>query len=170
MPKSIGTGNLYAGKSIFLRISGQAYDNMLARVMRKGFYGLPFDKPAFRAHVLSAMGGVYDGFFRCRYCMGHFTLEQVAVDHSHPLSRGGGVELENLDFPCKPCNARKGNTTPEEYLLLLEFLDNKIPLAKTGVLQRLEISVQLAAADRARKAQQKKQQELAAQQLKLDMT
>jgi hypothetical protein len=129
---------------------------MLARVTRKGFYGLPFDKEGFRDHVLSAMGGTYDGFFRCRYCTGYFTLEQVSVDHAHPLSRGGGVELDNLDFPCKPCNARKGSLTPEEYFLLLEFLDNKIPLAKTDVLQRLEISVQLAAADRARKAQQKK--------------
>jgi hypothetical protein len=35
---------------------------------------------------------------------------------------------------------------------------DKIPLAKTDVLQRLEISVQLAAADRARRSQQKKQQ------------
>jgi hypothetical protein len=156
--KPIGTGILFqnAVKSLFMRVTGQTYDNMLVRVMRKGFPGLPFDKDGFRQHVLSAMGGYEDGFFRCRYCTGHFALEQVAVDHAHPLSRGGGVELENLEFPCKPCNHRKGSMTPEEYCLLLEFLDEEIPLAKTDVLQRLEISVQLAAADRARKAKEKK--------------
>jgi hypothetical protein len=139
-------------------MTGQTYDNMLARVMRKGFYGLPFDKDGFREHVLNAMGGHYDGYFRCPYCNGYFTMEQVAVDHVHPLSRGGGVELENLEFPCKPCNNRKGSMTPQEYLLLLDFLDTKIPLAKTDVLQRLEISIQLAAADRVRRAKEKREQ------------
>jgi 5-methylcytosine-specific restriction endonuclease McrA len=129
---------------------------MLARVMRKGFPGLPFDKDEFRQHVLSAMGGYEDGFFRCRYCNGFFTLEQVAVDHMLPLSRGGGVELENLDYPCKPCNARKGSMPPEEYFKLLKFLDDELPLEKADILQRLQISVQLAAADRARKAKEKR--------------
>jgi hypothetical protein len=132
---------------------------MLARVKRKGFAGLPFDKEDFRAHVLCAMGGHYDGFFRCRYCLGYFTLEQTAVDHANPLSRGGGVELDNLEYPCRADNNRKGSMTPEEYFLLLEFLDSKIPLAKTDVLKRLEISVQLAAADRARKAKEKRDAE-----------
>jgi 5-methylcytosine-specific restriction endonuclease McrA len=143
-------------KSVFLRLTGQTYDNMLARVKRKGFYGLPFDKEGFRMHVLCAMGGNYDGFFRCRYCMGYFTLEQVAVDHASPLSRGGGVELDNLEYPCRACNNRKGSMTPEEYFLLLDFLDSRLPLAKIDVLKRLEISVQLAAADRQRRAKELK--------------
>ena len=159
--KKVGTGILFQKtvKSVFTEITGSQYDNMLARVMRKGFYSLPFDKESYRMHVLSAMGGNYDGFFRCRYCNGYFTLEQVAVDHAHPLGRGGGVELENLEFPCSPCNHRKGKLTPEEYLLLLEFLDAKIPLGKTDVLNRLEISVQLAAADRVRRAKAAKEAE-----------
>jgi HNH endonuclease len=158
--KTIGTGILFQGtvKSVFTRLTGQTYDNMQARIIRKGFYGLPFDKDAFREHVLNAMGGTYDGFFRCRYCNGYFTLHQVAVDHAHPLSRGGGVDLSNLEYPCKACNNRKGSMTPEEYYLLLEFLDSRIPLAKNDVLNRLEISVQLAAADRARKAKEKRKQ------------
>jgi 5-methylcytosine-specific restriction endonuclease McrA len=157
--KKVGTGILFQDtvKTLFLRVTGQTYDNMLARVTRKGFPSLPFDKDTFRHHVLRAMGGLPDGFFRCRYCSGYFTLEQVAVDHALPLSRGGGVDLDNLEFPCKPCNNRKGSMTPEEYLLLLEFLDHEIPLAKRDVLQRLEISVQLAAADRARRAKEKRE-------------
>jgi 5-methylcytosine-specific restriction endonuclease McrA len=156
--KPIGAGILFQDtvQSVFTRLTGQTFDNMLARVKRKGFYGLPFDKDQFREHVLSAMGGTYDGFFRCRYCRGFFALEQVAVDHAIPLSRGGGVELDNLEYPCKADNNRKGSLTPEEYFLLLEFLDSRIPLAKTDVLQRLEISIKLAAADRQRKAMEKK--------------
>jgi 5-methylcytosine-specific restriction endonuclease McrA len=156
-----GSGILFqdAVKSVFLRVTGQTYDNMLVRIRKKGFPGLPFDKDAFRDHVLSAMGGNYDGYFRCQYCNGFFTLEQVAVDHAHSLGRAGGVELSNLDYPCKPCNARKGTMLPAEYHRLLKFLDDELPLAKTDILQRLEISVQLAAADRARRAKEKRQME-----------
>lgn len=159
--KKVGSGILFQDtvKSVFLRVTGQAFDNMLARVTRKGFPGLPFDKDGFREHILAAMGGNYDGYFRCRYCSGYFALEQVAVDHSLPLSRGGGVELENLDYPCKPCNNRKGSMPPDEYFKLLRFLDEEIPLAKTDVLKRLEISVQLAAADRVRRAKEKREME-----------
>jgi hypothetical protein len=153
-----GSGILFqdAVKSVFVRVTGQTYDNMLVRVKKKGFPGLPFDKDVFRDHVLSAMGGNYDGYFRCRYCTGFFTLEQVAVDHMLPLSRGGGVELENLDYPCKPCNARKGSMPPDKYFKLLKFLDDELPLEKTDVLQRLQISVQLAVADRVRRAKEKR--------------
>ena len=149
--KKIGTGELFqdTAKSFFVRMSARAYDNMEARVVTKGFPGLPFSKDDFRARLLLIMDGNYDGIFRCRYCNGFFALNQIAVDHAHPLSRGGGVELDNLEFPCRACNFRKGSLTPEEYLDLLDFLDNKIPLGKNDVLQRLQISVQLAAANRA---------------------
>jgi hypothetical protein len=157
--KPLGAGVLFQRevRSLFLTITGKTYDNMLARIMRKGFPGVPFDKDAFRHHVLRAMGGLPDGFFRCRYCSGYFTLEQVAVDHALPLSRGGGVDLDNLEFPCKADNFRKGSLTPDEYILLLEFLDQRIPLAKTDVLNRLEISVQLVTAERARKAKERRE-------------
>lgn len=157
--RAIGAGILFQDtvKSLFLRVTGQTYDNMQARAIRKGFPSLPFSKDEFRVHVLAAMGGHEDGYFRCRYCNGFFTLEQVAVDHMLPLSRGGGVELENLDYPCKPCNARKGSMPPDKYFRLLKFLDDELPLEKTDVLQRLEISVQLAAADRVRRAKEKRE-------------
>jgi HNH endonuclease len=156
-PKPIGAGVLFqdAARSRFLLATGRQYDNMLARVKRKGFYGLPFTKEQFRAYLLTRLGDLWDGFVRCPYCTGFFAIEQVAIDHRVPLSRGGGVELDNLDIPCRACNARKGSMTPGEYRQLLEFLDTKIPLAKTGVLQRLEISVQLAAADRVRRRKEK---------------
>jgi 5-methylcytosine-specific restriction endonuclease McrA len=154
---TIGAGNLFprTAKSIFLRVTGERYDNMLGRVIRKGFYGLPFDKEQFRAHVLAALGGNYDGFVRCRYCTGFFPLGEVAVDHALPLARGGGVDLDNLEYPCKGCNDAKGGMTPTDYLKLLGFLDNHIPLAKADVLHRLKIAVKLAAGERGRRNKQK---------------
>jgi hypothetical protein len=146
MVNQIGAGNLFPenAKSIFLQVTGERYQSMLERVRRKGYPGLPFDKDAFRECVLKALGGHYDGFLRCRYCNGYFSLEQAAVDHAVALARGGGIELDNLEFPCAPCNWRKGKMKPEEYLALLGFLDTKIPLAKTDVLERLEKAVQMA--------------------------
>ena len=145
--KIIGAGALFPenAESAFMRMTLVQYNNMLARVKSKGFYGLPFDRHGFREYVLKALGGHYDGFVRCRYCTGFFALGEVAVDHAAPLSRGGGVDLDNLDLPCKPCNSRKGSMKPQEYLDLLDFLDSRIPLAKTDVLRRLEMSVQVAA-------------------------
>jgi 5-methylcytosine-specific restriction endonuclease McrA len=147
MAKAVGTGNLFQDtcKAVFVRITGSRYDDMLRRVKGKGFPGLPFDKDGLRTHLLKAMGGTYDGFLRCRYCAGFFTIEQIAIDHAIPLSRGGGVDLANLDYPCKLCNNRKGGTTPTEYVLLLQFLESAIPLARGDVLHRLGISVPLAA-------------------------
>ena len=30
--------------------------------------------------------------------------------------------LDNLEYPCKPCNDRKGSMSPDEFLALLAFL------------------------------------------------
>jgi 5-methylcytosine-specific restriction endonuclease McrA len=157
--KNIGAGTLFleTTKATFLRITMQRYGAMLERVRRKGYPGLPFTIAQFRERVLGAMQGLYDGFFRCQYCTGFFTLADIAFDHAIPLSRGGGPELDNLEFPCHGCNAKKGSLTPEEYLRLLQFLERDIPLGKQDVLQRLEIAVQLAAADRWRKKREKKE-------------
>lgn len=151
---STGAGNLFqeTAKSRFMRITGQRYDNMAARVKKKGFPGLPFDKDKFREHLLAAMNGHYDGYVVCPYCNGFFTVADMGIDHAIPLSRGGEVELTNLEFPCKPCNSRKGAMTPTEYIMLMHFLDRTMPLAKQDVLNRLEISVQLVTSFRSNAA------------------
>jgi 5-methylcytosine-specific restriction endonuclease McrA len=158
----MSVGNLFSktAKTIFLRVSVAQYNNMLARVKRKGYPGLPFGIDGFRMHLLCAMGGNYDGILRCSYCNGFFGVDQIAVDHAIPLSRGGGVDLGNLDFPCMADNDRKGSMTPEEYLRLLEFIDRSIPLAKEDVMHRLRIATKLAAGDRWRKRKQKKEKGL----------
>lgn len=147
--KPTGIGALFANqaKSNFLSLTGSRYDSMRARIEKKKLPPLPFTKEQFRAHVLAALGGHDDGAIQCRYCRGYFTLTDLAVDHAKPLSRGGSPGLDNLEYPCKPCNDRKGSMSPDEFLALLAFLET-IPLARIDVLKRLEQSVKLAAGAR----------------------
>ena len=37
------------------------------------------------------------------------------VDHLHPVSRGGGNDLDNLAMACPKCNMGKGGLTAEEF-------------------------------------------------------
>jgi hypothetical protein len=145
-----GVGILFANKakSGFLALTGSRYDSMVTRMAKKKLPPLPFTKAEFRAHVLAALGGFDDGAIQCRYCRGFFTLTDLAGDHAKPLSRGGSAGLDNLEYPCKACNDRKGSMTPDEFLALLEFLDTRIPLARIDVLKRLGQSVKLAAGAR----------------------
>jgi hypothetical protein len=111
---------------------------------RKKLPPLPFTLEQFRQDVLSVMGGKVDGAVQCRYCHTHFALDGVAVDHAIPLSRRGSSDLTNLDYPCKPCNDKKGSLTHIEFTKLLEFLEKEIPLGRQDVLSRLEKAVKLA--------------------------
>ena len=47
----------------------------------------------------------------CQYCGSKLDL---SIDHVQPRSRGGGSNWKNLTSACKPCNAKKGDSTPEE--------------------------------------------------------
>ena len=47
----------------------------------------------------------------CQYCG---SIKDLSIDHVLPRSRGGGSSWKNLVAACKPCNARKGDETPEE--------------------------------------------------------
>lgn len=43
--------------------------------------------------------------YRCVHCGTH---KDLSIDHIFPESRGGTLELENLQTLCRPCNSRKG--------------------------------------------------------------
>ena len=146
MKRPAGVGILFANKakSGFLSLTGSRYDGMAARMEKKKLPPLPFTKEEFRAHVLAVLGGFDDGAVQCRYCRGFFTLGDLAVDHAIPLSRKGSMGLDNIEYPCKACNDRKGSMSPDDFLALLAFLET-IPLARIDVLKRLEQSVKLAA-------------------------
>jgi len=46
---------------------------------------------------------------RCAWCLKQFTPETLTIDHFHPISKGGGNELTNIQALCFPCNIKKGN-------------------------------------------------------------
>lgn len=51
---------------------------------------------------------------RCYYC--NIVLQSYHVDHVIPLSRGGSNNPDNIVCACPPCNMKKHNKTPEEWL------------------------------------------------------
>lgn len=153
MKKPVGIGSLFpkSAHSRFMEATLRQYGNMKNRMRKKlkdDKYELPFNLKEYRDDILSVMDGKEDGATECRYCRKFVTVEDLAVDHAKPLSRGGSPGLENLDYTCRPCNNRKGELEIDEFKKLLAFLET-IPLGRIGVLKRLEQSVALAAGARA---------------------
>src|SRR5271166_1076125 len=149
MKPSIQAGVLFQGEAhrTFMQITAQRWDAMMVRLEKKKLIDRkkpPFTKDELRADILDVFCGHEDGATFCRYCNGLFTLAEIAIDHATPLSRGGALTLDNLDFPCQLCNMAKGSLTPDEFLKLIHFLEQEIPLGRKDVLGRLAKAVSLA--------------------------
>jgi 5-methylcytosine-specific restriction endonuclease McrA len=52
--------------------------------------------------------------FTCQYCGATPGRAWLTLDHLLPRSRGGETAWDNVVACCRPCNARKGDHTPEE--------------------------------------------------------
>lgn len=52
---------------------------------------------------------------RCMYCGVRRRIEQLEMDHMVPVERNGSNDFCNLQLLCKPCNARKGIHTDQEF-------------------------------------------------------
>ena len=144
----------------FMELTSSRYSSMVARLKKKKPPILPpFTLNELRQDAKSVMGDKADGAIKCRYCQGWFTLAETALDHATPISRGGSLGLENLDYPCGPCNDRKGSLTVVEYLALLAFLGTQHPLARQDVLARLQRANALAQGARRAIVQLKKLKE-----------
>ena len=67
---------------------------------------------------------------RCSYCGRVHRLRYLEIDHKHPVSRGGGNDIANLQLLCTSCNMRKGIQSDEEFRLRYRRLlpaDGSIP-------------------------------------------
>lgn len=58
--------------------------------------------------------------FTCQYCGLQPGTPELTYDHVVPKSQGGKTTWENIATSCVPCNARKGNRTPEEASMKLK--------------------------------------------------
>lgn len=68
---------------------------------------------------------------RCAYCGRTHRWDYLEIDHKHPVSRGGGDEIANLQLLCSPCNMRKGIQSDEEFRDRYRWLlppDSSIPV------------------------------------------
>lgn len=59
--------------------------------------------------------------YKCAYCNGKFSHEELNYDHVVPRSQGGLTCWENIVSACYPCNAKKGGRTPEQAKMKLWF-------------------------------------------------
>jgi 5-methylcytosine-specific restriction endonuclease McrA len=57
--------------------------------------------------------------YKCQYCGGRFTTEELTYDHILPRSRGGRTAWENIVTCCIDCNRKKGGRTPREACMKL---------------------------------------------------
>jgi len=71
---------------------------------------------AFDQHSLTrirkSVAEVYS--YECQYCRNEFSLEELHLDHIHPLSSDGGDSLENITLACQTCNLKKSDGLVEE--------------------------------------------------------
>lgn len=146
---SIGTGALFdSGEAKRFRAIIRDRYRLLAMRLGKKKIPLTFSVEGLAAHILAQMGGYHDDVITCRYCHRPIDLSDAALDHAVPFARGGSPDLSNIELICRECNDRKGGLLPEEYELLLAFLEREIPLARMEILKRLQQSTKLAASMR----------------------
>jgi len=53
----------------------------------------------------------------CYYCSCGVLAADVTMDHVVPIAKGGKSTKNNLVVACKPCNNRKKNSNPVDFLL-----------------------------------------------------
>ncbi len=63
--------------------------------------------------------------YTCAYCGKTFAKHQLTIDHIVPVSYGGLKKWENVITACRPCNAKKGNRTPEKAGMKMHFQPKK---------------------------------------------
>lgn len=71
-------------------------------------------------------------------CGKKMTVNQIAVDHAFPVSRGGEWSIANLSAICRSCNYRKGKMLPDEFAKLEDFVEKNLsPESKADLWRRL---------------------------------
>lgn len=74
------------------------------------------DAPCGARNALKLALKIHSG--TCFYCKNELateTSEHATTDHIEPVSLGGTNELSNLVVACKPCNAKKGQSTIDAF-------------------------------------------------------
>lgn len=135
--------------SEFLRVTSQAYRNMVARVaekkdkngrlIRRG-RDVPFTLEELREFTMAHFrrNGEMHWTIPCAYgCGRQLSLRQIRFEHEIPLSRGGSLALSNIVFSDSDCNTLKGQLNPAEFRALMDGLKTFPEAARRDILGRL---------------------------------
>ena len=75
----------------------------------------------------------------CPYCRKQIPWRELSLDHIHPKSRGGSNDKENLVWVDAACNRMKGDLTGDEFIALLNFLQ-EFPRMRESIVTRLRMA------------------------------
>ncbi|MBI3292391.1 MAG: HNH endonuclease [Elusimicrobia bacterium] len=69
---------------------------------------------------------IYEHYrYRCCYCGGRFSSQELNLEHVIPRSRGGRTDWANIVTACMACNLKKGDRLPEEARMQLLLKPSK---------------------------------------------
>src|SRR5579884_1562719 len=132
----------------FMQRTGVLYDSMGKRFRARHWKSgkragrvrvpgqqVPFTKEQFRAWAIETIG--YQAK-PCPYCSAPIDVLNMSIDHRVPVSRGGSLELSNLDAICADCNRLKGALTGKEFRAFLDGMRTFTPDAQRDVFKRLK--------------------------------
>lgn len=97
---------VWEAKDAVLRTVSRAYP-MPSIIRLNQYVSIPY-----RGSVMLSRQNVFKrDHYACQYCGSD---KDLTIDHVVPRSRQGKSSWDNLVTACKQCNARKGDSTPEE--------------------------------------------------------
>lgn len=99
----------------FLEIARKNSQNRRARLLKAGGRGLSLDT---MERVMALTAGL------CNYC----DEPAVALDHFHPISKGGRHDEDNLVPACKSCNSSKHDSDPIDWIAVRKKICRVIPV------------------------------------------
>ena len=96
--------------------------------------------PYSKADLLKWMESLFPfgGTRQCPYCRVPMDAFTARLDHITPVSRGGGIGLDNLEPICERCNQLNGGLNRTEYEDLWQWLITIDPAASADVVRRLK--------------------------------
>ena len=83
-------------------------------------FGLPLDEVPTRAEIQEWLEAQHP--IKCYFTGGFISPEVVELDHKHPLSRGGSLQLHNVGITSRWYNNIKGQMSEREFRQLIKLV------------------------------------------------
>lgn len=110
---------VFKGKAEIVKEGDEIISTMKIKFKKPSIIRLTYNvNVPYRKVILSKDNIFKRDNYTCAYC-GRY--RDLTVDHIHPKSKGGKDNWENLISACMKCNSRKGDRTPEQANMKLQF-------------------------------------------------